>query len=295
MPTPAQKFRSESFTETDGFGDGNAMFSFRVFLVVAVLDLATATLTLMRGWNVENFWNSFRSYSVTDVWDLWVVACIRILLLILLFSFVWNCSWQRSSKNKANKHHGKSEGSDTLAYIATIANMSLLSILVVFIIGKIAYILCFSELVTDGPLWHWLMVGQSTVTSFLEYFVANFVIKAIEEENDLKRRHENLVSTSSGDAIKYRPLKGSDYGDNNCIDGSHEMDESDNPKDDPEASPDSMKQESSLLNKLEELRAKRKIIWRLIQMAALDWIWLLLGLIFLLFAAFTQVDTAKIK
>ena len=38
----------------NGFGDGNAMFSFRVFLVVAVLDLATATLTLMRGWNYSS-------------------------------------------------------------------------------------------------------------------------------------------------------------------------------------------------------------------------------------------------
>ena len=46
--------------------------------------------------------------------------------------------------------------------------------------------------------------------------------------------------------------------------------------------------DTGILSKLDKLRIKRGIIWRLLQMAGLDWVWLLLGFAFLLIAAYTQ-------
>ena len=269
------------------------MYGASGFFVTAILDLVISTLILMRGWDVGQFWDSFKSYSVTDIWDLWVLSFTRSLVLLFLLFLVRFCSWQTSSrmnKKKGIERKGKSEeDKDALAYFAEIANMSILSVLVIFIIGKISFMVCYSELITDGTYWHWLMVGESSAASILEYCEVRLAINAIGEKNALKRRHEFPGFLSNGDSFKYQPLKAPSGDFEGTVEQLEPDETAEGCQDSTEkALPDSSTQDTGILTKLEKLRAKRKIIWRLVQMAALDWIWLLLGFIFLLIAALTQ-------
>ena len=278
------------------------MEAFVSFCLFAILDLVLSTIILMRGWDLSRFWDSFKSYTVTDVWDLWVLGWIRIFLITLLCAAVRYCSCcfvdrgsrqeliNLKSKKKGNKKNEEEE-EDAAASYAMVANMTIFSWAVICSIAKVSYILCFSELVTDGSYWHWMMVIEASVATMVEYLIGNLAIKALGARNVKRRRHRYSSNSVNGEQFEYTLLKQSDS------DQAHESEDKTSNK---TCGEDSQKQvsevsgpsdsEVGIMAKLEKLRAKRKIIWRLIQMAALDYVWLLLGLVFLLIAAFTQVQ-----
>jgi hypothetical protein len=100
----------------------------------AILDLVSATAILMRGWNWQGFFNIFKTYTVTDSWDLWVLAVIRNFIIFCFLLTVRCCSWKPTLKR--NKRLGVDEIlEDAAASSMKMANMALISIMAILLIG----------------------------------------------------------------------------------------------------------------------------------------------------------------
>ena len=88
----------------------------------------------MRGWNWKGFFDIFKTYIVTDSWDLWVLAVTRNVIILCFLLTVRCCSWNPTLKR--NKRTGIDEIlEDAAASSMKMANMALISIMAILLIG----------------------------------------------------------------------------------------------------------------------------------------------------------------